>query len=311
MTAVQYKEIGEEEAGQRIDNFLFRVLKGVPKSKIYKIIRSGEIRVNKKRVKPDYRLQNKDILRIPPIRVSTTEPLDWKALQSGNRLMEHCIHEDKKFLVINKPSGIAVHGGSGLSFGVIESLRETRSDLPYLELVHRIDRETSGCLVLAKKRSALRALHQQFQEKKVDKCYWTLVDGRWDQTSPYTLKQALEKNVLQSGERIVRTSDSGKPSQTKFILHKACENFSLVEAQPLTGRTHQIRVHCSALGHAILGDDKYGSAKNMQNLPFTVNRLYLHAKEIRFTLEDVSYCFEAPLDADFSEAIEHIKNWSV
>ncbi|MBF0785272.1 23S rRNA pseudouridine(955/2504/2580) synthase RluC [Muribacter muris] len=281
---VQFFTISEDEAGQRLDNFLLAKLKGVPKSLIYRIVRKGEVRVNKGRIKPEYKLQTNDIVRIPPVRVAEkSEPPISTKLNKVAELENQILYEDEVMLIINKPSGIAVHGGSGLSFGVIEALRALRPQARFLELVHRIDRDTSGILLVAKKRSALRHLHEQLREKGVQKDYLALVRGQW-QSHCKVIKAPLLKNELSSGERIVRVSEEGKASETRFSIEERYTIATLVKASPVTGRTHQIRVHTQYAGHPIALDDKYGERAfdaKMQQLG--LNRLFLHAYSIRFT----------------------------
>lgn len=281
--SVKMLTISEDEAGQRIDNYLLAKLKGVPKSLIYRILRKGEVRVNKGRIKPEYKLQNGDVVRVPPVRVSekNTVPIS-KNLNKVTSLESHIIFEDDCLLVLNKPSGIAVHGGSGLNFGVIEALRALRPEARFLELVHRLDRDTSGILLVAKKRSALRNLHEQLRVKTVQKDYLALVRGQW-QSHVKVVQAPLLKNELASGERIVKVSEQGKPSETRFAIEERYQNATLVKASPVTGRTHQIRVHTQYAGHPIALDDKYGDKefdKYMQELG--LNRLFLHAFSIRF-----------------------------
>ncbi|AKO45121.1 23S rRNA pseudouridine(955/2504/2580) synthase RluC [[Haemophilus] ducreyi] len=280
---VQFFTISDDEAGQHLDNFLLAKLKGVPKSLIYRIVRKGEVRVNKGRVKPDYKLQHNDIVRIPPVRVTPKNeaPISTK-LNKVAELEQHILYEDDVMLVLNKPSGIAVHGGSGLSFGVIEALRALRPQARFLELVHRIDRDTSGILLVAKKRSALRALHEQLREKVVQKDYLALVRGQW-QAHINVIKAPLLKNELQSGERIVKVSEQGKPSETRFSIEERYPNATLIKASPITGRTHQIRVHTQYAGHPIACDDRYGDqAFDAKLKQAGLNRLFLHAHSIRF-----------------------------
>ncbi len=281
--SVKMLTISEDEAGQRIDNYLLAKLKGVPKSLIYRILRKGEVRVNKGRIKPEYKLQNGDVVRVPPVRVSekNAAPVS-KNLNKVVSLESHIIFEDDCLLVLNKPSGIAVHGGSGLNFGVIEALRALRPEARFLELVHRLDRDTSGILLVAKKRSALRNLHEQLRVKTVQKDYLALVRGQW-QSHVKVVQAPLLKNELASGERIVKVSEQGKPSETRFAIEERYQNATLVKASPVTGRTHQIRVHTQYAGHPIALDDKYGDKefdKYMQDLG--LNRLFLHAFSIRF-----------------------------
>jgi 23S rRNA pseudouridine955/2504/2580 synthase len=287
---VKFVTVDEDYAGQRIDNFLKLHLKGVPKSMLYRILRKGEVRVNKKRVKPEYKIQANDLVRVPPVRVADeSAPVNPKLTKVAQ--LENCIiHEDERIMVINKPSGIAVHGGSGLSFGLIEGLRALRPEQKFLELVHRIDRETSGILLVAKKRSALRHLHEQLREKKMQKRYHALVCGAWPDNR-FKVKAPLQKNVLKSGERIVNVDPNGKDSETRYrVLEQySCKEgqsiteLTLVEAAPITGRTHQIRVHSLHAGHAILGDPKYATDVS-QALTHQVGlqRLFLHAAAISF-----------------------------
>lgn len=306
MTDVRYIEIQLEEQGQRLDNYLIRILKGVPKSHIYRIIRGGEVRVNKKRAQVSTRLTAGDLVRIPPVRQS-----EQQDLQPDNRvcqlLRDSIIHEDSQLLVINKPAGIAVHGGSGLSLGVIEALRMTRDELPYLELVHRLDKDTSGCLVLAKKRSVLRAIQALLMARTVTKSYWALWCGPWQGKKVIEVDIPLEKNILKSGERMVRVNEGGKASLTTFRLLENYGSACWVEAIPKTGRTHQIRVHSTYLGHPIVGDEKYGSLSSIAGLQATKKRLYLHARSIQFTLEGKKHVYQAALDEKFSKAIESLR----
>lgn len=309
MSDVRYVEINSEEDGQRLDNYLIRVLKGVPKSHVYRIIRGGEVRINKKRAKPDTRLSVGDNVRIPPVRVSPE-----KEVFVGSRLIEQLqksiIYEDSHLLIVNKPAGIAVHGGSGLSLGLIEAFRKFRSDLHYIELIHRIDKETSGCLMLAKKRSALRALQALFESRSITKTYWALLAHPWHGKASVTVDAPLEKNTLKSGERVVRVDEEGKASETFFKLQENFEEACWVEASPKTGRTHQIRVHSAYLGHPILGDEKYGG--NVSSLAtFSLkNKLYLHARAIRFNLDGREYFFEAELDSHFEDALQSLRTES-
>lgn len=301
---VQLVTITEDNQHQRVDNYLIRVLKGVPKSKIYRILRKGEVRVNKKRVKPDYKLQASDMLRIPPIRISDNKTPDLSS-HSFEFLEEAIIFEDERLIVVNKPSGMAVHGGSGLHFGLIEALRALRPKQEFLELVHRLDRDTSGCIVLAKRRSALRHLHAQLRDKAVDKTYHAVVNGNWP-SKIKSVKASLYKNQLQSGERLVFVDERGKESDTRFKVIERYVGASLIEARPITGRTHQIRVHCQYAGHSIANDSKYGHeefSKYIQGL--NCKRLCLHAKSIRFIhpLSEKVISFNAPYDKSMSQLL--------
>lgn len=302
MNEVRYLEVTAEENGQRLDNYLLRVLKGVPRSHVYRIIRSGEVRVNKGRAKATSRIICGDRVRIPPVRMSASVEISVSDGLTAN-LLERILYEDDSLLVLNKPAGIAVHGGSGLSLGVIEALRKIRHETPYLELVHRLDKETSGCLLIAKKRSMLRAIQMLLASRDVHKEYWALLANSWQGASTVCVDVALQKNILQSGERIVVVSDAGKASLTKFKLMENYPASCFVAAYPETGRTHQIRVHGAHIGHAILGDAKYSDGKVSKSLSVPIKRLYLHARAIRFTLNDRQYEFLAPLDDEFQQAI--------
>ena len=303
---VQFITVDPELEGQRIDNFLRTLLKGVPKSLIYRILRKGEIRVNKKRVKPEYKLLANDELRIPPIRVSEPSEVPSTKLDKVASLEQHILFEDEHLIVLNKPSGTAVHGGSGLSFGVIEALRALRPEQKFLELVHRLDRDTSGCLLIAKKRSALKSLHEQLRDKQVDKRYQALVAGQWPDNR-FKVKAPLIKNILKSGERMVSVNEvEGKPSETRFRILNQYQQATLVEASPITGRTHQIRVHCLHAGHPIACDDKYGDNvfdTYMHNLG--LNRLFLHAHSLSFIhpASNERVNFSAPLDNMLKNAL--------
>ncbi|WP_411704357.1 23S rRNA pseudouridine(955/2504/2580) synthase RluC [Edaphovirga cremea] len=307
---VQIVAISADQAGQRIDNFLRTQLKGVPKSMIYRIVRKGEVRVNKKRIKPEYKLEEGDQVRIPPVRVAEREDNAVSAKLDKVAALEACIlYEDDYLLILNKPSGTAVHGGSGLSFGVIEGLRALRPDARFLELVHRLDRDTSGVLLVAKKRSALRSLHEQLRLKGMQKDYLALVRGQW-QSHCKVVQAPLLKNILQSGERIVRVNSEGKPSETRFKVEERFEHATLVKASPVTGRTHQIRVHAQHAGHPIAFDDRYGDREFDQQLRGTgLKRLFLHAAALCFehpnTGETVR--IEAPLDTQLRYCLQMLR----
>ena len=274
--SVTFLEIDESGESQRIDNFLFKHLKGVPKSHIYRILR-GEVRVNKKRVDQTYRLKMGDLLRIPPIRVAEKPETEFiPALEFP------ILYEDDALLAVNKPSGVAVHGGSGVSFGVIEQMRRARPQAKFLELVHRLDRETSGVLLLAKKRSALTAMHEIMREGNSDKRYLTLVLGQWKNARQH-VKLPLHKFDTPQGEKRVMVREGGQESHTIFTLQKHWPDYSLLEAELKTGRTHQIRVHLSHLGFPIAGDDKYGDfARNKILMKQGLKRMFLHAHSIAF-----------------------------
>lgn len=313
-TSVKLVTIAADEAGQRIDNFLRNQLKGVPKSMIYRIVRKGEVRVNKKRIKPEYKLQPGDEVRIPPVRIAERDEAPVSAKLDKVAALNDCIiFEDDHLLVLNKPSGTAVHGGSGLSFGVIEGLRALRPEARFLELVHRLDRETSGVLLIAKKRSALRALHEQLRMKGMQKDYLALVRGQW-QSHCKVVQAPLLKNILQSGERIVRVNAEGKPSETRFKVEERFEHATLVKASPVTGRTHQIRVHALHAGHPIAFDDRYGDRDFDAELKGTgLDRLFLHAAALRFEHPNTGETMrvEAPMDKKLRHCLDVLRKTKV
>lgn len=300
---VRLVEVDAESAGQRIDNFLRRHLPGMPKNRVYRILRKGEVRVNKGRVRADYRLQQGDEVRIPPARVNVpgSPPPRGKA----DDLASHILFEDKQLLVLNKPGGIAVHGGSGVSFGVIELLRAARPELKDLALVHRLDRETSGCLVLSKRRSALRSMHEMFREGRVEKNYLALVGGDW-QYGEQLIDAPLKVTNRRGGERHVIVAQDGKPAATKVRLSRTHGVYSLMQCMPQTGRTHQIRVHLAARGHAIVGDDRYGDPDiNKTAANDGLKRLFLHAQSIAFPDSHGNELhFTAPLADDLEEFLQ-------
>lgn len=307
-TGVQMLEVPPELAGQRIDNFLRTQLKGVPKTLIYRILRKGEVRVNKGRIKPEYKLQAGDVVRVPPLRLAERD--DDVPLAQGllERLEASIVYEDNALIVLNKPSGIAVHGGSGLSFGVIEALRQLRPDARELELVHRLDRDTSGLLMIAKKRSMLRHLHQALRGDGVDKRYMALVRGRWE-TGTKQVNAPLLKNTLRSGERMVEVTEEGKEALTLFrVLRRFGDFATLVEARPITGRTHQIRVHARHAGHAIAGDNKYGDEEFSGLIrEMGGKRLFLHACALKVPLPDGGELnLEAPVDEIWARTLERL-----
>ena len=277
--------VDEEAAGQRIDNFLLRHLKGVPKSHVYRILRSGEVRLNKGRVGPDVRVAAGDVLRIPPLRRSTSSERragDAFARPFGPPILL----EDECLIAIDKPAGMAVHGGSGIALGLIEQLRASRPQARFLELVHRLDRDTSGVMLVAKRRAALTALHAQMREGEVDKRYLLLVRGPWHDAKR-VVDVPLQKFVTREGERRVRTEAGGRPSVTIFRRLRTWPvhdpPLALLEAELETGRTHQIRVHLAHLGHALAGDDKYGDfAWNRALAREGLKRMFLHARRLAF-----------------------------
>lgn len=268
-------EVTEEQDGQRLDNFLMRVCKGVPKSHIYKAVRGGEVRVNKGRVSPDDRLSAGDIVRVPPMRLP--DPGAKRAVPPGEFPI---VYEDEGLLVIDKPAGVAVHGGSGVSFGVIEALRASRPQARFLELAHRLDRETSGLLLIAKKRNVLLSLHEMFRKSEGRKHYFALVEGDWVNDRQH-IRFGLTKWTTQTGERRVKVDEAGQAAHTIISLVKRFKGYSLVDAELRTGRTHQIRVHLAASGFPIVGDDKYG--RDQTRAAFArkgFSRMFLHAHRL-------------------------------
>ena len=295
---VQYVSIDSDSASQRLDNYLICKLKGVPRSHIYQIIRSGQVRVNKGRKKINYRLQPGDNIRIPPIKTATTSPN--KAPEKFQQFLQsRIIHEDEHILILNKPSGYAVHGGSGLSFGIIESLRESRTDIRFMELVHRLDKETSGCLVIAKNKTTLRELNEALRLRKIEKKYLAIVHNKWE-LGTKIVDAPLNKNTLKGGERIVSVNSNGKEAQTKFSAIQSCTSISLIQATPYTGRTHQIRVHAATCNHSIVGDKKYTTS---QATSATSKRLMLHARSICIEINNKEFKIKAPVDKDFNDKL--------
>ncbi|MCF7503474.1 23S rRNA pseudouridine(955/2504/2580) synthase RluC [Vibrio sp. L3-7] len=307
-TQVQFVDIDEDMAGQRIDNFLRNQLKTIPKSMIYRIVRKGEVRVNKKRIKAEYKLKAGDLVRIPPVTIEekTEENVPSTKLNKVSELEQCIIHEDDHMLILNKPSGTAVHGGSGLKFGAIEALRALRPDARFLELVHRIDRDTSGILLVAKKRSALRHLQAQFREKTVQKYYFALVMGEW-KNSCKVVNAPLLKNEVNS---IVRVNPNGKASETRFKVLERFQDATLVQASPITGRTHQIRVHAQYTGHPIAWDDRYGDRRfDAYTGKVGLDRLFLHAANIKFTHpgSEEEMDISAPMEARLEKALTGLR----
>ncbi len=315
LNKVQLITIDSDNEGQRIDNFLLRILKGVPKSHIYRVIRKGEVRINKKRAKALQKLKEGDLVRVPPVKVSedTTPEVNVK-LDKVQALESQIIYESKSIIVLNKPHGLAVHGGSGLSFGVIEALRQLRPEQKFLELVHRLDRDTSGCLLIAKKRSTLRLLHDQLRNKDITKDYHALVKGRWPKKTK-KVTAPLAKFTLKSGERVVRVQNDGKSSDTRFEIISHYANSTLVKASPVTGRTHQIRVHAQYVGCPIASDPKYSDPDFNAWLKetFQFDRLFLHAHRLVFREKADGELIEviAPYDDALAGLIEQLKSHEV
>lgn len=307
LAQVMILSIDADQAGQRLDNFLIARLKGVPKSKIYNVIRKGEVRVNKGRIKPEYKLMAGDSVRVPPIRTAEAGTEAKASHQMMSLLAKSVLFEDDGLLVINKPPGLAVHGGSGITLGLIETLRQMRPEARHLELVHRLDRDTSGCIMVAKKRSYLRHLQAALREKSagaggITKVYQALVVGDWSKRI-HQVNAPLLKTEVAGGERVVRVHPEGKPSLTEFRVLQRFDGFSLIEARPITGRTHQIRVHAQYAGCCLVGDEKYGNDDiNEMMREKGVKRLFLHASALSFYLpesEELTHV-DAPLPPDLS-----------
>lgn len=302
---VQWLEISEENCGQRIDNFLITLLKGVPKTRIYRIIRKGEVRVNKGRIDNKYRLVAGDMVRIPPVRIAVREHEVELQPTLRHGLEQGVLFEDDFLIVLNKPSGFAVHGGSGISSGVIEALRLLRPDAKFLELAHRLDKDTSGCLLVAKKRAALKALHELFRGDGIKKTYLALLAGKWDRKKQLVTVPLL-RNTGKGGERVVKVSKAGKFAETLFRRLKKNNSLTLVEASPKTGRTHQIRVHAAWLGHSIVGDSRYGKEEINRALKKRgFKRLFLHAEQLQFIhpITDERMNFKAPLPQELEKLL--------
>lgn len=303
-TGVSFIAVMADEAGQRIDNFLLSRLKGVPKSRIYRLLRKGEVRVNKGRIKPEYRVEAGDSIRLPPIRVSEAKEIVAPGASLRSRLEDSILYEDDGLLVVDKPAGLAVHGGSGVSLGLIEALRATRPG-QMLELVHRLDRGTSGCLLVAKKRSVLKDLQNQLRNHGIEKVYLALADGKWPQGLDM-VDAPLTKVTVGDGEKIVRAGKDGKSAVTHFKIRQHYKGMTLLEVALETGRTHQIRVHCQLAGHPLLGDDKYGNdGRNRELREKGLKRIFLHAHRLCFLSPSAGekICVESPLPRELQVVI--------
>lgn len=300
--------IGEDAAGQRLDNYLFRRLKGVPKSRIYRMLREGEARVNGQRAQPSRRLEAGDEVRIPPLR--TAEAASPPPARVTHSLLARVLYRDDALLALDKPAGQAVHGGSGVSLGIIEQLRLELPQTPYLELVHRLDKETSGVLVVALKRSALTAMHRMLREGQVRKSYLALAVGAWQGEARH-VRLSLQKYVTAAGERRVAVDERGQAAHTVFSLIKRYPGYSLLAAELKTGRTHQIRVHLTALGHPIAGDDKYGDFELNRRLKKEgLKRMFLHAQRLAFAhpLTGAPLELVSPLPDDLQHFLDDLEH---
>jgi len=306
-TKVQFVEINADNDGQRIDNFLMSKLKGLPKSRVYKILRSGEVRVNKGRIKPSHRLAIGDIVRIPPVRISENQQA---AIPKHliELLNDSVLFENDDLIIINKPAGLAVHAGSGIEFGVIDILRASRFKDAFIELAHRLDRQTSGCLALAKSRNALTQLNALFNSSKaIKKQYLTLTKGHWPETEN-RIDAPLSKNEIKGGERMVTVNPQGKTAVSIFRIIEQFNDCSLTEVTLLTGRTHQIRVHAASENHAVAGDEKYGDkAFNKQMKQAGLKRMFLHARHLSFELNGPIQV-TAPIEEALKHLIEKLRN---
>ena len=298
--------VDESVSGQRVDNFLALHLRGVPRTRIYRLLRRGEVRVNRGRVRQHYRLSLGDVVRVPPVWLADSRPRMTPAQERQRTIERGILHEDDGLIVLNKPAGWAVHGGSGVDFGVIECLRAARPRAGHLELVHRIDRDTSGCLLVAKRRSVLVSLHEALRRERVHKRYLALTRGNFGSRRRRN-EAPLLREQRRTGERIVRVHSEGKPSVTEFIPVQIGDVASLVAAQPRTGRTHQIRVHAANLRMPLAGDEKYGDyAFNRLMRSYGLKRLFLHAASIGIGTGEERMVFEAPLAPELAAVLESL-----
>ncbi len=304
LNTVQWVVVTEDEQGQRLDNFLATRLKGLPKSALYRLIRKGEVRVNKGRAKPDRRLSAGETVRIPPVRMQDKAQPPKPSEQLATTLDAAVLFEQDGLVVVNKPAGIAVHGGSGIHLGLVEALRQLERFKGFLELVHRLDRETSGCIMLARKRSVLKHLQTLLRDRAgVEKTYIALVQGEWPANRD-CVDVPLQRITLPHGERLVKVHRDGKPAVTQFRVLAKGKSVTLVEAKPITGRTHQIRVHAKHVGCPLVGDDKYGDTPfNTELKRRGVNRLFLHAAKLSVEMSDECLHFEAPLPPDLQNTL--------
>jgi len=312
VSPVSYVEAQEGDDGQRLDNFLLRILGAVPRSLVYRILRTGEVRVNGRRAKPAYRLVTGDKVRLPPLQGAGRKQDSETAKAPSKSLRDFVagavVHEDRDLIVVNKPAGVAVHGGSGVSFGVIEALRAVHPELQELELVHRLDRETSGCLLVAKRRAVLRDLHAQLRERRMQKRYLTLVAGKWP-FGAKTIDLPLKTNLKQGGERVVRVHSDGQQAVTTF---KPLEQFgkiaTLLDVDLGTGRTHQIRVHAAHAGYPVAGDEKYGDRdKDAKLKEYGLTRMFLHAASLAFRRGEEPFTVTAPLPPELQAVVDELR----
>ncbi|HEY5734234.1 MAG TPA: RluA family pseudouridine synthase [Gammaproteobacteria bacterium] len=310
---VRFVTASENDAGQRIDNFLMRHFKGVPKSHIYRILRKGEVRVNKKRIKPTYKLVSGDEVRLPPVRISA--PRDRRPPDGAiSSLAQRIVYDDNRLIVLNKPAGLAVHAGSGIDFGVIDIMQRLEKHDSELYLVHRLDRDTSGCLLLARDRDALRSLQASMQENRIEKVYLALVKGQWEQQD-HRVEMPLRRNKIRGGERLVQIDDDGKQSVSEFRTIRQYTSTpdaggcSLMKIRLITGRTHQIRVQASESSHPVAGDRRYGDEQfNRKMKDYGLKRMFLHAASLSFPHpdNDKEFKIEPPLDDDLQQVLDNL-----
>lgn len=308
-TSVKYYTISADDAGQRIDNYLMNKLKGIPKTRIYRILRKGEVRVNKKRIDPSYKLMEDDEVRVPPVFLEEKAKAVPPSATTGALLTSRILYEDENLLIINKPCGMSVHAGSTVRVGVVEALRHLYPEYPNLELAHRLDSETSGCLVLAKRKRILREIHELLREGHVTKIYWALTKGRWTRFER-RVDVPLHKDYQDGGKHVVSVKREGKTALTLFTTVEEFADASLMEVKLYTGRTHQIRVHAAHQGHPIAGDDRYGDPEfNKVARERGLKRMFLHARSIEFTLPSLNQriSVSAPLDPELEAAIIKFK----
>ncbi|MEX2964355.1 23S rRNA pseudouridine(955/2504/2580) synthase RluC [Microbulbifer sp. TYP-18] len=305
---MQYLTVPAELAGQRIDNFLQARLKGVPRSRIYRILRKGEVRVNRGRVRAEYKLRTGDLVRVPPVRTDERKPAPQAGRQLRQLIEKSVLYDEQGLLVIDKPAGLAVHGGSGVRLGLIEVLRQMYPEQPFMELVHRLDRDTSGAIMVARKRSVLQHLQAELRAGRVGKAYLALACGKWPR-GHRVIEMPLKKNTLKSGERMVVVSPEGKPSETRFRVLERYPLATLVRAEPVTGRTHQIRVHAQSVGCPLAGDAKYAQeGENEKFRTLGLKRLFLHSASLDCDLPDGGrICVEAPLPAELERVLDRLR----
>ncbi|HTM63482.1 MAG TPA: RluA family pseudouridine synthase [Gammaproteobacteria bacterium] len=306
---VKYYTVTADEEGQRIDNYLINKLKGMPKSRIYRILRKGEVRVNKKRTSPSYKLEEGDEVRVPPVFLEEKAKQVAPSKTTQQLLSERILYEDEYFLIINKPAGMSVHAGSTVRVGVVEALRHLYPKLVNLELAHRLDSETTGCLILAKRKKILREVHELLREGKVTKIYWALTKGKWAR-GERRVDLPLHKDYRDGGKHVVEVNKHGKSALTVFSPIEEFADASLMEVKLYTGRTHQIRVHAAHQGHPLAGDDRYGDLEfNKLARQRGLKRMFLHARSIEFTLPSLNkhITVSAPLDDELEAGIKSFR----